>query len=113
MTNYSQGHTAESVAVEYLKAQGYAVVAVNVRTKYYEIDIIAKKKSAIYFVEVKYRENDQQGLGLDYITRPKLARMSYAAELWVTENNWPGDYEISALEVSGPEFTVTEFIPEL
>ena len=113
MTNYSQGHTAESVAVEYLKSLGYSIVAVNVRTKYYEIDIIAKKGDTIYFVEVKYRENDQQGRGLDYITKSKLSRMKFSAELWVTENNWPGDYEISALEISGPEFTITDFQPEL
>ncbi len=113
MTNFAHGQEAEEAAAIYLSSNGYEVILRNVRTKYYEIDVVAKKSSTIYFVEVKYRENDQHGLGLDYITNSKLARMSYAAELWVTENNWPGDYELAAIEITGPSFTVTEFIPEL
>lgn len=108
-TNYSKGHEAEKVAAEYLVSQGYEVIELNWRTRVCEIDIIAKKLKVIYFVEVKSRSSAAYGSGLDYITPKKLEQMRFAARMWVSENKYQGDYELSAIEV-GPEFKVTEFL---
>ena len=111
MTNYAAGHKAEKVAADYIKNLGFKILAINWRNKYCEIDIVAKKRKTVHFVEVKYRQNDSQGTGLDYITPNKLQQMKYAAEAWVHDNNWSGDYTLSAIELSGTEYQVTEFIP--
>ena len=50
---------------------------------------------------------------MEYITPAKLKQMHFAAESWVNENDWPGDYKLAGIEVSGPEFTVTEFISDI
>ncbi len=113
MTNFSHGRTAEEAASLYLIKHGYKVLEQNWRTKYCEIDLVAQKDKTIYFVEVKYRKNDLQGEGLDYITDKKLKQMTFAARVWVQQDGWAGDYSLSALEVSGPDYEVTEFIPEL
>lgn len=112
MTNHSTGHKAEQVAAQYLEQRGYLVHELNWRTPACEIDIVAKKGGAVYFVEVKYRRTSRQGSGLDYITPAKLKQMKFAAQCWVSENKYQGDYEISALELSA-DYKITNFIETL
>jgi uncharacterized protein (TIGR00252 family) len=106
------GQQAEQAALEYLDQQGYKIIGQNWRTRWCEIDIVAEKDKRVHFVEVKYRASSSQGSGLDYITPRKLRQMRFAAEMWVQNHNWRGDYGLSALEVSGPTFQVTDFLPD-
>jgi Holliday junction resolvase-like predicted endonuclease len=112
MTNFSHGREAESAAAEYLKKHGYKILVQNWRTRYCEIDIVAQKANCAYFVEVKYRRTSRQGTGLDYITAKKLSQMRFAAEMWVQENRWKGQYRLAAIEVSDPVFTITNFLSD-
>ena len=50
---------------------------------------------------------------MDYITPQKLAQMRLAAEGWVHLSGWKGEYQLAAIEVSGPEFEVTNFIEDI
>lgn len=113
MSTVSTGRRAEGAAANYLVRRGYQILEQNWRTRYCEIDIVACKNDVVYFVEVKYRANDHQGGGLDYITPAKLHRMSFAAQVWAKQHGWLGDYALSAVAVSGPQFEVTEFIDSL
>lgn len=113
MTNFAHGRKAEEVGVEYLQGLGYQIVTQNWRTRVCEIDIVAKKDNVIYFVEVKYRKSVNQGSGLDYITSKKLEQMEFAARLWVQEAGWSGDYRLSALEVSGQNYAISAFLPQI
>lgn len=79
----STGKAAELVAAEELKARGYQIVERNWRTKWCEIDIIAKKEEVIYFVEVKHRHTNAAGTGTDAITPKKLKQMKFAATLYL------------------------------
>jgi uncharacterized protein (TIGR00252 family) len=109
----STGKTAEAAAVAYLQSKGFAVLEQNWRTRFCEIDIVAKQKDVIHFVEVKYRQHSRQGSGLEYITPKKLQQMRFAAEMWVSSHEWLGAYTLSAIEVSGDDFTVGSFIPDV
>ena len=113
MTTFDTGRQAETAAAEYLKKQGYAIVTQNWRTKWCEIDVIAQKDKAVYFCEVKYRQTDRQGGGLEYITPKKLHQMKMAAEGWVHLSGWKGEYQLSAIEVSGPDFEITNFVKDI
>jgi len=113
MTNYSVGHEAEKHAAKYLEKLGYKIIALNWRTRVCEIDIVAEKSKITYFVEVKYRNQSHQGTGLEYVTQQKLQQMQFAAECWVQEQKWQGDYELSAIELFGDEFEVTNFLPNI
>jgi len=110
VTNFAHGRAAEAAAAAYLKKQKYKIVAQNWRVPRAEIDIVAQKKRLVLFCEVKYRETNNQGGGLDYITPRKLEQMQFAAELWVQENNYAGEYALGALEVSGQGYEVTCFL---
>lgn len=104
------GRKAEQVAAVYLERLGYDILDCNWRRRTCEIDLVARKDATVHLVEVKYRQTDIAGSGLEYITAKKLQQMAYAAQRWVAENNWHGEYVLSAVEVSGEVFEVTEFI---
>lgn len=114
MTNYATGHEAEKVAAEYLKRQKYKVIELNWRRPRAEIDIVARKKRGpVVFFEVKHRKTGSHGRGLEYITSRKLQQMSFAAQLWVSENRYSGEVALGAIELSGEEYVVTAFLETL
>ncbi len=90
--------------------RGYKVLEQNWRRPRCEIDIVAEKDGVKYFVEVKYRYNDEQGGGLEAITPTKLKHMRRAADAWVEENKYRGEYMLSAIEIGGSNFAVMSFI---
>lgn len=104
-TNKQTGYEAEDKAKEYLENLGYTVIDSNWHNKWAEIDIIATKDNTVYFVEVKYRKNSSQGFGMDYITPKKVKQMSFAAEMWVSDNRWNGQYQLSAISIDDSEIT--------
>ena len=107
------GHQAEATAVAYLEDRDFEVIDRNWRSRYCEIDIIACRREAIYFIEVKYRITNDYGRGLDFISPPKLKQMAFADQIWIHNHSWPGDYRLAAIEVSGKQFKVTGFLPDL
>lgn len=110
MSTTETGRKAERAAANYLEMRGYHIMEMNWRRPRAEIDIIAVKNKVTYFVEVKYRKNDHQGGGLDYITDAKLQRMKRGAYYWVDETKYTGEFQLAAIEVAGPTFTVEHFI---
>lgn len=113
MTPVEAGRHAEAVAADFLQRKGCCIIARNWRTARCEIDVVAQRQGVIYFCEVKYRTTSRQGMGMDYITPAKLRRMRFAAERWVYTHAWRGPYELCAIEISGPEFTVTAVVRDL
>ncbi len=113
MSPTQRGRLAEARACEYLRSKGYIVLIQNWRTSWCEIDIIAKKLHTIFFIEVKYRRSNNSGHGLDYITPAKLLQMKRAADSWLQQHNSNGDYVLSAIELSGPNIVVTDFIESI
>lgn len=110
MSSTETGRKAEAAARVYLEMRGFKILEQNWRRPRAEIDIVTTKDKAVHFVEVKYRFNDDQGGGLEAITPTKLKQMQRAAWLWVEENEWHGEYVLSALELAGKDFTVMSFV---
>lgn len=70
--NKEIGVNGEVLAQEYLKKQGYEILEVNKRfSRFCEIDIIAKHKDTLVFVEVKTRSSNFCGSPLEAITKTK------------------------------------------
>jgi uncharacterized protein (TIGR00252 family) len=113
MKTFDIGRQAEAAAAAFLERKGCTVIVQNWRTRWCEIDVIAQKDTTMYFCEVKYRSTSQQGTGLDYITPKKLQQMRFAAEMWVHQHSWQGEYSLCAIEVSGREFRVTAVVKDL
>lgn len=113
MTTFDVGRQAEAAAAAFLERKGCIIVDQNWRTRWCEIDVIAQRSDVIYFCEVKYRSTTKQGTGLDYITPKKLSQMRFAAEMWVHQRPWRGEYSLCAIEVTGPEFQITGVVKDL
>jgi uncharacterized protein (TIGR00252 family) len=97
------GDRGEDIASIYLRDLGYEIVCRNWKTRWCEIDIIAKKDDCIFFVEVKYRKNTSYGGGLEYITPKKMQKMHFAAELWMNTEGYTGNCELKAIAVNASD----------
>jgi putative endonuclease len=113
MTHVADGQAAEDAAAAFLERRGCTIIGRNWKHRLAEIDIVAYREDVVYFCEVKYRLTGNQGHGLDYITPAKLKRMHFAAQLWQAQNNWQGACQLSAIEVSGPDYRVTAAIRDI
>jgi uncharacterized protein (TIGR00252 family) len=113
VTTVETGRKAEAAAAEFLQRKGCKIIGQNWRTRWCEIDIVAERDKVVYFCEVKYRLHTKQGGGLEYITPKKLQQMRFAAELWVNDHNWRGEYQLCAIEVTGLEFRITGVVKDL
>jgi putative endonuclease len=110
MSTTEIGRKAENAARAYLEMRGFKILEQNWRRPRCEIDIIAMKENVVHLVEVKYRKDDNQGGGIEAIDNDKLKKMRLGAWVWVDENKYRGQYMLSAIEITGPKFSVIGFI---
>jgi putative endonuclease len=75
------GLTAESRAAAYLVAKGYRILARRFRTAVGEIDIVARRRGVLVFVEVKARETFDAAA--EAIGRRQQSRIVAAAQSWL------------------------------
>ena len=73
------GDKGEAIAARYLKKKGYRIIEMNYQTKLGEIDIIAKDKKTVVFVEVKTRKSWQFGNPKGAVTPAKQRKISMVA----------------------------------
>lgn len=95
----NSGQKAERVATDWLVDKGYRIIANNWKNRFAEIDIIAIKRDAIYFVEVKFRASSGYGSGLEYVHPRKLQRMRRAAQHFMHEEEIDQSAHLAAIEV--------------
>lgn len=85
------GVQGEILATEFLKKKKYKIITTNYKNKIGEIDIIAKHKQTLVFVEVKRRSSTQFGLPREAVTAYKQNKirkvaLSYLQETKQTEH---------------------------
>lgn len=89
---FNTGLSAESRAAAMLLAKGYRILARRFRTPYGEIDIVARKRSLIAFVEVKARATLDEAA---YAVTPRQqARISDAASAWLQAHPEHAEFEL-------------------
>jgi len=81
------GKKGELMAIKYLKDRGYKILEVNWRDKHKEIDIIARDKNQIVFIEVKTRRNDYFGAPEEAVDMRKQKFLVDAAEEYINNKN--------------------------
>jgi putative endonuclease len=75
------GISAESRAAALLVAKGYRIVARRFRTPLGEIDIVARRRGVLVFIEVKAR--DSFDTAAEAIGKRQQSRIIAAAQLWL------------------------------
>ena len=73
------GKLGESVAISFLKKNGYRILEQNYRNIFGEIDIVAMDGNTIVFVEVKARRSKQFGNPKYSVTYKKKRKISMVA----------------------------------
>jgi len=87
ITTKDIGDNGEDAVVNFLVGDGHEIIARNWKTKLCEIDIISVKERTMYFTEVKYRKNANQGGGIPAITPAKLKKMKFVVEIYSVKND--------------------------
>ena len=77
--NNEAGAWGERLACRYLRRRFYRILATGYSCRFGEIDIIARKRNLLVFVEVKYRENDKNGHPLQAVSVSKQRTISKCA----------------------------------
>src|SRR5438034_7665820 len=80
------GKAGEDLACRELERRGYAIVARRYRRRGGELDIIAKDGQTMVFVEVKTRDGNRFGEGVESITAVKRRRIVQLAEEYMSRH---------------------------
>src|SRR5512133_2204351 len=89
---FRTGLSAESRAIAYLMAKGYRILAKRFRTPYGEIDIVARRRNLLAFVEVKARASLDDAA---YAVTPRQQRRIIdAAQAWLMAHPEHAEFEL-------------------
>ena len=81
-----RGRVGEELAAEHLMRLGYEIVERNYRTRWGELDIVARAGSTLAFCEVKTRRaGGRAGGPLEAVGRNKQIRVRKMAGSWLAE----------------------------
>jgi putative endonuclease len=81
------GKQGEKIAAAFLKKSGYRIIETNFRCIAGEIDIIAREKGEIVFIEVKTRKSAELGYPEQAVGINKQKKMSQLALLYLQKKN--------------------------
>jgi putative endonuclease len=86
MTSPSQaiGADAEEIAARFLASRGLAIIARNFRTRFGEIDLIARDGHTLVFVEVRMRTHAGFGGAAESVDSSKRARIIAASRAYLS-----------------------------
>lgn len=96
-TNLVIGKIGENIAKEYLEEKGYKIIEQNYKTKYAEIDLVAKQKNELVFVEVRTKIGDIFGTPEETINKRKLRKLWGNATAYAARTKWKGSSRIDAV----------------
>ena len=103
------GRGGENLALNYLKQQGYRIIERNYRSPLGEIDIIARDKDYLCFVEIKTRRGMSKGCPEEAVGKAKIRKISQNALYYLKSNaieDCPMRFDVVAItadEATGQE----------
>lgn len=102
MNSYKIGVFSEFMACMYLRLHGFHITrrryVTGRNTGRAEIDIIARRKNLMIFIEVKHRHDVLTGL--DAVTPAQSIRLRRAAETYIAQTKWMGDARFDIIVVT-------------
>jgi putative endonuclease len=82
----SLGKSGEDCACRELERRGYAILARRYRSRFGEIDIVARQGETVVFVEVKARTSGRYGEPAEAVTLHKQVKVTAIAEEYLARN---------------------------
>lgn len=108
------GRRGEDAAAKFLKRQGMKIVARNLRTPVGEIDLIARDRQILAFVEVKTRRGIAFGSPGEAVGPRKQHQIAQAAKWYLNEVDHKAlqpRFDVIAITVNGDDLQV-DHIPD-
>ena len=99
MNTTMAGREGEAKAAEYLRKKRYEILGANYRCRFGELDLIAKKRDLVIFVEVKLRRNDRFGAAADAVTASKQDKLRKAAASWLASHDCDAPTRFDVIEI--------------
>ena len=96
------GAWGEAQTADYLRRNGYKILAANYRTRFGEIDLIAQKDGILVFVEVKTRKFGVNVRPSEQVTPKKLERIRLAGLSYLAETDCRLPVRFDVAEVFAP-----------
>jgi putative endonuclease len=100
MKRRETGALGENLACEFLGNNGYSIVERNFRCPSGEVDIIARQKDQLVFVEVRTKTTRWFGSPEESITPTKMEKLrNVAAYYWQSRPNLPESWRIDVVAI--------------
>ena len=100
MKRRDTGILGEKLAKDFLQRKGYRVLETNYRCPEGEIDIIARHKGFLVFIEVRTKTSTEFGSPEESITKAKIRRLVAATSYYhQTHGNLPPFWRIDVVAV--------------
>jgi putative endonuclease len=94
------GLFGESLAERWIVEQGWLVLARRFRVGHRDIDLIARCRGTIAFIEVKTRRSTDFGGPIGAVGGRKRRHLSHAATIWIDRHGEPGlEYRFDVIGV--------------
>lgn len=103
------GCEAENRAADFLRENGYSIIARNFATKWGEIDIVARDKEKVCFVEVKMRSDSSFGSPAQAVSFAKQRRIAMAAVAFMRQRglgNCSGRFDVVSMVRSSSGWSI-------
>lgn len=96
------GPWGEERAAAYLRKRGYRIVASNYRCRFGEIDLIAKNREYLVFVEVKLRKNADFAQAREFVDYRKQQRLRATAAMYLSRYPTALQPRFDVIEIYAP-----------
>lgn len=106
------GAWGEALAAEYLRKKHYNIIARGYHSRFGEIDLIARNRKFLVFVEVKLRKSDRFARAREYVDFRKQDKLRTTASVYLSENPTDLQPRFDVIEIYAPEGTLTS-VPEI
>lgn len=97
----SLGFEKEKEAAAFIKKKGYKILETNYLSRFGEIDIIAKHKKDIVFIEVKYRQSSFSGTPQEAVNHSKQQKIIKTSAVYIKEKKIKENVRFDIVAISG------------
>jgi len=98
--NHDLGIKGEALALEHVLNLGYELLEKNWRFRKMEIDLIARDKKQIVFIEVKTRANDNFGKPYEFVSKSKQKLIATAANFYLEKLGFMAEARFDIISIS-------------
>ena len=107
------GVRGEEIAIDFLTRCGWRLEAHRFRLGRNDVDLVMRKGRLVAFVEVKTRQSEVCGTGIEAVNRWKQRKIAKVAMYWTLRHGRPDDeYRFDLVAVGGGKTPAVEHIPD-